>query len=32
MFLDETKESDDDEVDDEYKDLVVVDEENEADL
>ena len=32
MFIDETKESDDDEVEDEYKDLVVVDEENEADL
>lgn len=32
MYIDETKETDDDEVDDEYKDLVVVDEENELEL
>lgn len=32
MFIDESKESDDDVEEDEYKDLVVVDEENEADL
>ncbi len=32
IFLDENKDSDDDEVEDEYKDLVVVDEDNESDL
>lgn len=32
MFLDETKEVDDDETEDELKDLVVLDDENEADL
>lgn len=32
MFLDETKEVDDDETDDELKDFVVIDEENDGDL
>ena len=32
MYIDETREVDDDEADDEYKDLVVMDEESEADL
>ena len=32
MYIDETREADDDEADDEYKDLVVMDEESEADL
>ena len=32
MYIDETKEIDDDEGEDEYKDLVVMDEENEENL
>ena len=32
MYIDETKESDDDEAEDEYKDLVVIDDEMDSDL
>ena len=32
MYINENKDSDDDETEDEYKDLVVIDDENEADL